>query len=142
VLTFLGEFLYYQGKLDEAEPFIRRAVELGRDGGDTTPLLVSAFLYASRGERDRIEPSVLRQQPSQVIDGDQAYWTAGVYALLGDKENALPWLRRAVELGNHNYPWFERDKNFDKLRNDTDYRTVMGDVRQRWERYRKEFGSG
>jgi serine/threonine-protein kinase len=141
VLTFLGEFLYYQDKMDEAEPILRRAVELGRDGGDSTPLLTSAFLYASRGQQDRIDPTLLRAQPSQVIDGDQAYWTAGVYALLGEKSHALTWLRRAVELGNHNYPWFERDKNFDKLRNDPEYREVMADVRRRWERYRKEFGS-
>lgn len=141
VLTFLGEFLYYQDKMDEAEPILRRAVELGRDGGDSTPLLTSAFLYASRGQQDRIDPTLLRAQPSQVIDGDQAYWTAGVYALLDEKSNALTWLRRAVELGNHNYPWFERDKNFDKLRNDPEYREVMADVRRRWERYRKEFGS-
>jgi eukaryotic-like serine/threonine-protein kinase len=141
VLTFLGEFLYYQGKLDEAEPFLRRAVELGRGGGDDTPLLAAGFLYAARGQRDRIDPAVFRLQPSQVIDGDQAYWTGGVYALLGDKQNALAWLRRAVELGNHNYPWFERDKNYDKFRNDPDYRNVMGEVRRHWEQYRKDFGS-
>jgi len=140
VLTFLGEFLYYQGRLDEAEPFLRRAVELGRDGGDTTPLLVAGFLYAARGQRDRIDPWVFTQQPAEVIDGDQAYWTAGVYALLGEKEPAMAWLRRAVELGNHNYPWFERDKNFDKLRNDREYRDVMDGVRLHWEQYQKEFG--
>lgn len=141
VLTFLGEFLYYQGKLDEAEPILQRAVELGRGGGDNTPLLAAGFLYASRGQRDRIDSSVFRSEPSQVIDGDQAYWTGGVYALLGEREKALAWLRRAVQLGNHNYPWFERDKNYDKLRSDPDYRNVMDQVRRRWEQYRKDFGS-
>jgi len=37
------------------------------------------------------------------------------YALLGEKEQALARVRQAVELGvelgNHDYPWFERDKN-------------------------------
>jgi DNA-binding winged helix-turn-helix (wHTH) protein/TolB-like protein/Tfp pilus assembly protein PilF len=141
VLTFLGEFLYYQGKLDEAEPFLRRAVELGRGGGDDTPLLAAGFLYAARGQRDHIDPAVFRLQPSQVVDGDQAYWTGGVYALLGEKQNALAWLRRAVELGNHNYPWFERDKNYDKFRSDPDYRVVMDEVRRHWEQYRKDFAS-
>jgi serine/threonine-protein kinase len=122
VLTFLGKFLYYEGKLDEAEPFLRRAVELGHNGGDNTPLLISAYLYAARGQRDRIDPSIFRSRPLEVIDGDQAYWTGGIYALLGEKQQALTWLRRAVELGNHNYPWFERDKNYDNLRNDPEYR--------------------
>ena len=74
-----------------------------------------------------------------MIDGDQAYWTAGIYALLGDKRNALLWLRRTVELGGVNYPWFERDKNFDSLRGDPEYQAIMADVKKRWEAYRNEF---
>src|SRR5256885_12051447 len=33
-MAYLGEFLYYQGRSDEAEPILRRAVELSRDSGD------------------------------------------------------------------------------------------------------------
>ena len=57
------------------------------------------------------------------------------YALLGEKEQALAWLRQAVELGNHNYPWFERDRNYDKLRGDPDYEHILTEVRQHWEHY-------
>jgi eukaryotic-like serine/threonine-protein kinase len=77
--------------------------------------------------------------PAQLIDGDAAYWTAGLYALLGDKQNALLWLKRAVALGDVNYPWFERDKNFASLRSDPEYQNIMAGVRQRWEAYKNEF---
>jgi Flp pilus assembly protein TadD len=30
-MAFLGKFLYYQGKLDEAEPVLKRAVELAAE---------------------------------------------------------------------------------------------------------------
>src|SRR5262249_8845943 len=120
-MAFLGEFLYYQGKFEEAEPVLQRAVELGRNSGDATPALMSAFLYAARGRRDQIGADILREKPETVVDGDRAYWIGSIYALLEDKPRALAWLRRTIDLGNHNYQWFARDKNWDKLRGDPQY---------------------
>jgi serine/threonine protein kinase len=51
----------------------------------------------------------------EFLDGDYAYWTGGIHALLGEKEDALAWLRRAVKVGNHNYPWFQKDKKLRSL---------------------------
>ena len=78
--------------------------------------------------------------PEHVIDGDFAYWLGGVYALLGEKQTALAWLRRTDELSNHNYPWFERDKNWNKLRPDPEYQRILAGIKRHWERYREEFG--
>lgn len=138
-LAFLGEFLYYQGKLDEAGPVLRRAVELGRNKDDNSPQIMAAFLYASQGQRDKIDPKILRAQPAEIIDGDLAYWTGGIHALLGEREQALAWLRRAEEVGNHNYPWFQKDKNYDNLRSDPEYQRIMGEIRQHWEEYKQTF---
>jgi len=43
-LAFFGAVLYYQGKLDEAEPNLDRAVLLARDSTDDGPRLLAAFL--------------------------------------------------------------------------------------------------
>ena len=139
-MAYLGEFLYYQGKLDEAEVVLKRAEELGRDNDDNSARLMAGFLYASKGERDKIDPKLLRARPADFIDGDGAYWMGGIYALLGEREQALAWLRRAVEVGNYNYPWFQRDKNYDKLRGDPEYQRIMEQVRRHWEEYRQAFG--
>ena len=101
--------------------------------------MAAGFLYASRGQRDKIYPKLLQRHPDEVIDADAAYWTAGIYALLGDKPHAIEWFRRTVALGDVNYPSFQRDKNFDSLRSDPDYQAIMNSVRQRWEAYKKEF---
>ncbi|HEY1262198.1 MAG TPA: tetratricopeptide repeat protein, partial [Terriglobales bacterium] len=140
-LAYLGEFLYYQNRPEEAEPVLARAAELGRGSGDEAPRLLAAFLYASLGQREKIDPEVFRFHPEQVVDGDFAYWLAGVYAMLGERDQAISWLRRGVTLGNHNYPWFQRDKNFDKLRSDPEYQKIMDDVRRRWQEYEKQFGA-
>jgi serine/threonine protein kinase len=98
-------------------------------------------LCLPRGAR-KIDPNLLATRPQQVIDGDVAYWLGGIHALLGEKETALEWLRRTVELGNHNYPWFKRDKNWNNLRSDPEYQRILAGIQRHWEKYREEFGGG
>lgn len=138
-LAYYGSILYYEGKLGEAESSLDRAVQRAHDSGDQTPEMLAAFLYASRHEREKIDPRLFESRPEQVIDGDAAYWLGGIYALLGDKQHALIWLKRTVALGDMNYPWFQRDKNYESLRGDPEYQAILADVRQRWEAYKKEF---
>ena len=49
------------------------------------------------------------------------------------------WLGRTIALGNHNYPWFQRDKNFDSLRADPDYQRLMNEIKSHWEEYQRAF---
>ncbi|MGA8763690.1 MAG: tetratricopeptide repeat protein, partial [Candidatus Sulfotelmatobacter sp.] len=138
-LAYFGGLLYYEGKLDEAAPILDRAVVLARESDDDTSRMMAAFLYASRHQREKIAPRLLQYRPEQIIDGDGAYWLGGIYALLGDRQNALAWLKRTVALGDVDYPWFERDKNYDSLRADPEYQSIMAGVRQRWATYKREF---
>jgi hypothetical protein len=131
--------LYYEDKLDEAQFNLDRSLVLSGNSGDDVPRIVAAFLYASRNQRDKIDSRLFQYNPEQVIDGDEAYWLGGIYTLLGDRQHALDWLKRTVALGDVNYPWFERDKNYDRLRSDPEYQSIMAGVRQRWEAYKKEF---
>ena len=115
---------------------------MGRGSGELVAELLAAFLYTSRGQRDKINPLVFSGPAEKQVDGDGAYWIGGIHCLLGDHPQALTYLRRAVELGNHNYPWFQRDKNWDKLRSDPEYQRIMAQVRLKWEDYRRRFDQG
>jgi serine/threonine protein kinase/tetratricopeptide (TPR) repeat protein len=138
-LAYLGEFLYYENKLDEAERVFSRSRALSKGSGDDAAAALSAFLYASQGQRQKIDPKVFAYRPDDVVDGDLAYWIAGVHALLGEKPDALLWLKKAIDIGNHNYPWFQRDKNFDSLRNDPGYQRLMDVVKSHWQEYQRAF---
>jgi serine/threonine protein kinase/tetratricopeptide (TPR) repeat protein len=139
VTAYLGDFLYYENRLAEAEPILTRAVEMSKSSSDEAPALLAAFVYAARGERQKIDPKIFTYRPENVVDGDMAYWVAAVYALLGEKDHALLWLQRTIDLGNHNYPWFERDKNFNSLRGDPDYQRLMKVVESDWKQYQHAF---
>jgi TolB-like protein/Flp pilus assembly protein TadD len=138
-LAYLGVVLYYEGKQDDAAVNLDRAVLLGGESKDDTARMLAGFLYASRGQREKIDPRLFQYRPEQIIDGDGAYWIGGIYALLGDRQQALDWLKRTATLGDVNYPWFERDKNYDSLRSDPEYQSIMASVRRRWEAYKHEF---
>jgi hypothetical protein len=62
----------------------------------------------------------------------------GVCAM-GEKQPALAWLKRAVQLGNHNFPWFQRDKNWDNLRGDAEFQRIMVEVEGDWKHYDQLF---
>jgi tetratricopeptide (TPR) repeat protein len=141
-LAYLGKFLYYQGKLGEAEEVLARAHAAAGVGADPIVDHMSGYLAAAQGQRDRVDPAILALRPEEVFDGDIAYGLGGIRALLGDKTEALAWLRRAVDIGNHNYPWFQRDKNYDALRGDPEYQAILAEVRRHWEEYRELFGRG
>ncbi|PYU26413.1 MAG: hypothetical protein DMG30_01990 [Acidobacteria bacterium] len=140
LMSYLGDFLYYQGKMDEAERVLKRSIELrGRAAAPEAPVFL-AFIQASRGQRDQIDPLVFHYKPEDMVDGDFAEWVGAVYAILGDKQPALTWLRRTVQLGNHNYPWFQRDRNWDKLRPEPEFQQIMREVEGYWNHYNDLFG--
>ena len=62
-MAYLGEFLYYQNKPEEAETVLAHAYELGRNSGDVAPVILPAFLYASQRRREKL--TLLYFAPSQ-----------------------------------------------------------------------------
>jgi serine/threonine-protein kinase len=131
--------LYYAGQVDEAERVFLEAIEAETVKEEPAIPVLAAYVFASKGERHRIDPMVLALEPPQVSDGDLAYWIGGVHALLGERESAVAWFQHAVDLGNHNYPWFSRDRNYDALRGDGGYEEILATARREWDRYRQLF---
>jgi Flp pilus assembly protein TadD len=140
LLTFVGASLYYQGRTEEAMQALDRAVEVTSRGDDEEPMVIGGIVHASRGERDKIDPRIFQYKPEDIVDGDLAEWLGAVHALLGEKDLALAFLRQAVRRGNHNFPWFQRDKNWDKLRADTEFQRIMSEVEGYWKHYTELFG--
>ena len=140
LLTFLGAALYYQGRTDEAMQALDRAVQVTSRGDDEEPMVIGGIVHASRGDRDKIDPRIFQYKPEEIVDGDLAEWVGAVHALLGEKDLAIAFLRQAVRRGNHNFPWFQRDKNWDKLRSDPEFQHIMSEAERNWKHYTELFG--
>ncbi len=83
----LGRLLHRQGRLDQAETMFLAVIE------KATPGL---------GERHRLVVSAV-------------YDLACIAALRGDREQALDWLRQAVEAGYSNADWIPKDSDLETL---------------------------
>ena len=63
-------------------------------------------------------------------DGEMAYRLATYFAVDGDESEALHWLRRAIYLGNENYPWFSKNPAWRNLQGHTDFERILEDLKK------------
>ena len=67
-------------------------------------------------------------------DGETAYRLATFYAADNDPPNALRWLRKAIYLGNENFPWFAHNPAWQRLRTNEDFHSVLAELKARYNR--------
>ncbi|MBC7796698.1 MAG: tetratricopeptide repeat protein, partial [Pyrinomonadaceae bacterium] len=129
IKTFRARILFYHGEVNKAIATMREVLEENPHLEGMRPIL--SLMLASKGETEEARANITERALQMArADHDMAYWTASAYALLGEKENALDWLERAIKLGNENLEWFERDKNLDSIRNEQRFRDLMEQIKQ------------
>jgi len=127
IRTFRARALYYRGEPVKAAEILEQVLEQHPQLDGIRPIYAT-FLSALGWHDDaraQITEEVIKTADT---DHDVAYWLASAYALEGERDKSLKWLRRAIELGNENRPWFERDKNWDSLRSDPEYQRIVGGI--------------
>ncbi len=70
-------------------------------------------------------------------DSEMAYRLATYFAVEGDSSEALHWLRRAIYLGNENYPWFQKNPAWNNLRTNADFERILEDLKKGFRRNQK-----
>jgi hypothetical protein len=103
-----------------------RALRLGLDGR----------------QRDGIE--LLKAAESKLTgnpfgDGEISYKLAQTFAVLGDNQSALRWLRKSINQGFFCYPYFLSDPLLDHLHGDAEYAILIAQARQRHEQFKSRF---
>ncbi len=63
-------------------------------------------------------------------DSEMAYRLATYFAVDGDHIEALHWLRRAIYLGNENYPWFQKNPAWKGLHDNSDFERTLEDLKK------------
>jgi serine/threonine protein kinase/tetratricopeptide (TPR) repeat protein len=127
IRTFRARALYYRGEPVKAAEILEQVLEQHPQLDGIRPIY--ATFLSALGWHDEARAQITEEVIKTAdTDHDVAYWLASAYALEGQRDQALKWLRRAIELGNENRPWFERDKNWDSLRNDPEYQRIVGGI--------------
>jgi len=70
-------------------------------------------------------------------DSEMAYRLASYFAVEGDASEALHWLRRAIYLGNENYPWFAKNPAWNNLKTNHDFERILEDLKKAYRKNQK-----
>jgi tetratricopeptide (TPR) repeat protein len=90
-----------------------------------------ALCYVQVG--DRTQAAALLKDDTLAAaeaDSEMAYRLATYFAVEGDSSEALHWLRRAIYLGNENYPWFQKNPAWNNLRTNSDFERILEDLKR------------
>ncbi|MGO9939002.1 MAG: protein kinase domain-containing protein [Terracidiphilus sp.] len=97
-----------------------------------------ALCYVQAGDRGRAA-ALLKDDTlaAAEADSEMAYRLATYFAVEGDSSEALHWLRRAIYLGNENYPWFQKNPAWNNLRTNSDFERILEDLKRSFRRNQK-----
>ncbi len=86
-----------------------------------------ALCYLQAGERERAAALIKEETLTAAeADSEMAYRLATYFAAADNPGEALRWLRRAIYMGNENYPWFSRNPAWSALRDNPRLRAHSG----------------
>jgi len=90
-----------------------------------------ALCYVQAGDRE-LAAALLKDDTltAAEADNEMAYRLATYFAVEGDSSEALHWLRRAIYLGNENYPWFQKNPAWKNLRTNADFARILDDLKK------------
>ncbi len=122
-------------RIDEAAAICR---ELPADLRATVPGRVASFLYLAAAGRPLDARAVLTKAIDATANATDLFprFLAQGFALAGLPEEALVWLKVAIDKGFINYPFLQQhDPSFERLRGDARFSDLLEIVRDRWMRF-------
>ncbi|MGD0893232.1 MAG: protein kinase [Terracidiphilus sp.] len=124
------------GNLDAAIEILESVIR--DDGSMRIAVPTLALCYVQAGDRERAA-ALLKDDTMAAAEADSemAYRLATYFAVEGDSSEALHWLRRAIYLGNENYPWFQKNPAWNRLRTNTDFERILEDMKKGFRKNQK-----
>ncbi|HTB96737.1 MAG TPA: protein kinase [Terracidiphilus sp.] len=124
------------GNLSEAIEILEGVIRDDASMRIAVPTL--AMCYVQVGEREHAA-GLLQDDTlaAAEADNEMAYRLATYFAVEGDSSEALHWLRRAIYLGNENYPWFQKNPSWNNLRTNADFERILEDLKKSFRRNQK-----
>jgi serine/threonine protein kinase/tetratricopeptide (TPR) repeat protein len=124
IKTFRGRVLYYRGEVEAAARLLEEVLEKNPRLDGVRPIY--AICLSALGRHAEAQAQLTEQvKDVAAADHDISYWTASVYALEMERDQAFEWLERSISLGNENRLWFESDPNWERLRDDPRFAELM-----------------
>jgi TolB-like protein/Flp pilus assembly protein TadD len=133
-LSLLEGSLLKLGRMEQQAEVARRAMQaidrqLAIDPLDGRALQLGTTNAARLGLRDKARDLAERALKARPDAFSSYYNVACAYSILGDVDDALALLDRAVQHGRGNLEWIEQDPDFDNLRSDPRFDAIVNRIR-------------
>jgi serine/threonine-protein kinase len=124
------------GHLDKAIEILESVIADDASLRIAVPTLAICYVQANARERG---VALLKDDTlaAAEADSEMAYRLATYFAVDGDSSEALHWLRRAIYLGNENYPWFQKNPAWNNLRTNADFERILEDLKKSFRKNQK-----
>jgi eukaryotic-like serine/threonine-protein kinase len=124
------------GNLDAAIEILESVVHDDTSLRIAVPTLALCYVQTGAWERGA---ALLKDDTlaAAEADSEMAYRLATYFAVEGDSSEALHWLRRAIYLGNENYPWFQKNPAWNNLKTNGDFERILEDLKRGFRKNQK-----
>jgi TolB-like protein len=135
ICFYLGHMYTWAGQFDEAsrlaEEMFRQDPEEGMGQG------LRFIIFSSLGKVEEAKHAISTQTREWLwMDFHMPWLVAEGYSLLGEKDEAMRWLERAVMKGFFNYPMLnEFDPLLANIRNEPRFKKLMENIKSKWEKF-------
>jgi TolB-like protein/Tfp pilus assembly protein PilF/predicted Ser/Thr protein kinase len=123
-MVYAGHAERFAGHMEKAQAYYEKA------GPDA--FLELGYVYWKTGKKalaQKLFQGVLDELHKWVAGGDESWLTAygitAIYAIQGEKSEALKWLQKTVDAGFLFYRYLEKDPMLENIRNEAQFRKIM-----------------
>jgi eukaryotic-like serine/threonine-protein kinase len=132
VKTFLAATYFNAGQVAEAHAAIEDVLRRDPHFDGARPLL--AWCLSAEGSHAEARALITeRVRDVATADYDIAFWLAAFYAMEGLPDDAIEWVKMAIQLGNENYPLYATTRKLDSLRGDPRFVQMLEELKRGWE---------
>ena len=135
-LFYLGHILTWTGQYNESLILAEHMYQLDPNEGMGQSLRF--LVYSLLGEANKAKNAVTHSTKEWIwMDFHIPWIMAEGYSVLGEQNEALKWLERAIEKGHFNYPMLSTiDPLLANIRNEPRFKKLMNTIKFKWENFK------
>lgn len=133
--AFKGQVYMREKKNELAKQLFQEVIKSEPYG--TLGLWSKAMLDFITGKREDGLASIKELETSKVFDAEQLYNYANLYGLYGQKDDCVRVLKRAIDAGFYCYPYMLKDEFLNPVRNDADFKQVLGLAKSKYLKFKQ-----
>jgi len=134
--AWIATIFIHQHKYEEAKSILIKLTE--NDTSDFWKLDSTASLAIVNNDTEKGISALKQLESINMNDSEPLFYWGSLYAMLGDKQGALRFLKRAVRQGYYNYPYFMNSSFLDPIRDTQEFQKIVIEVKKKHEEFKSQ----